>query len=205
MRDDKGYIIWPLDNATKLPITTKATVLNNKNAIFSMSDYSFLDPRKKWYGILISNDGSHFAGVDGKEDEPVILQVEVEEGEQFVNYVRFNLASYKAFLIAPVIVIIITIVLSAIIYVIWKRKYDKKQDEDHKKLVNQQWQIQALERKIDISKQNKMIQMQIEAEQNAIVPYKDDPTMPHESKTVNIEDLGTMKFLRYIPELSSNA
>ncbi|KAA6374642.1 MAG: hypothetical protein EZS28_029831, partial [Streblomastix strix] len=197
MRDDKGYIIWPLDNATKLPITSKATVLNNKNAIFSMSDYSFLDPRKKWYGILISNNGNHFAGVDGKEDEPVILQVEVEDGEQFVNYVRFKLASYKAFLISPVVVIIITIILSAIIYKIWRRQYDKKQDYDHNQIVNQQWQIRALERKIVNSKQNKMIQMQIEAEQNAIIPYREDPTMPHEPKTVNFEDLGTMKFLRY--------
>ncbi|KAA6391369.1 MAG: hypothetical protein EZS28_013104 [Streblomastix strix] len=205
MRDDKGYIIWPLDNATKLPITTKATVLNYKNAIFSMSDYSFLDSRKKWYGILISNDGNHFTGVDGKEDEAVRLQVEVEEGEQFVNYVRFKLASYESFLIPPVVVIIVTIILSAIIYIIWKRYYDKKQEEDHNQDVKQQWQIQELQRKIVNSKQNKMIQLQIEAEQTTIIPYNDDPTIPHEPKTVNFEDLGIMKFLRYIPELSSNA
>ncbi|KAA6393427.1 MAG: hypothetical protein EZS28_011043 [Streblomastix strix] len=102
-RDGRGYIIWPPDNATKLPITTTATVLNNHKATFSMSDYSWCDSRKKWYGILASKDGKHFMGVDGKEDEPVRLQVEVEEGEQFINYLMFKLSSWQAWLIPPTV------------------------------------------------------------------------------------------------------
>jgi hypothetical protein len=30
-----------------------------------MSDYSWLDSRKKWYGIIVSNNGKDFYGVDG--------------------------------------------------------------------------------------------------------------------------------------------
>lgn len=86
-----------------------------------MPDYSYLDARKKWYGILISNDGQHFVGVDGKEDEPVRLDVEVEEGEQFLNYIRFKLASYEAYLYPPTIVGILTLLISGMIYAIWKK------------------------------------------------------------------------------------
>jgi hypothetical protein len=44
-----------------------------------MRDYSWLDSRKKWYGILVSNNGIDFnSGIDG---EIIRLEVEVEEGE----------------------------------------------------------------------------------------------------------------------------
>lgn len=47
-----------------------------------MSDYTWLNSRVKWYGVLVSNDdGKSFAGREGKEDQPVKLEVIVEEGE----------------------------------------------------------------------------------------------------------------------------
>jgi hypothetical protein len=45
-----------------------------------MSDYSWLDNRKKWYGILVSNDGTNFIGADGGQT-PIRLSVEIEAGE----------------------------------------------------------------------------------------------------------------------------
>ncbi|KAA6318639.1 MAG: hypothetical protein EZS28_054917, partial [Streblomastix strix] len=91
VRDDKGYLIWPLEDATKLPIFAHGKVRSSNKAKFSMRDYSWLDNRKKWYGILISNDGKQFYGLDGGNDS-VRLEVEIEEGEQFVNFIRFQLA-----------------------------------------------------------------------------------------------------------------
>ncbi|KAA6384794.1 MAG: hypothetical protein EZS28_019679, partial [Streblomastix strix] len=44
----------------------------------------------------------------------VRLDVVIEEGEQFLNYVRFELSNYKAWLISPFIVGILTILISAL-------------------------------------------------------------------------------------------
>jgi hypothetical protein len=52
-----------------------------------MNDYSWLDSRKKWYGIYVSNNGKDYNS--GLNNETIRLEVEVEEGEQFVNYLRF--------------------------------------------------------------------------------------------------------------------
>ncbi|KAA6392153.1 MAG: hypothetical protein EZS28_012320 [Streblomastix strix] len=104
IKDDQGYLIWPIENATKLPIYARGKVRSNQKAIYSMGDYTWLDNRKKWYGILISNDGKHFFGVDGKENEPVRLDVYIEEGEQFINFIRFELAKWQAWLVPPLIV-----------------------------------------------------------------------------------------------------
>ncbi|KAA6397951.1 MAG: hypothetical protein EZS28_006524, partial [Streblomastix strix] len=100
VRDDKGYLIWPLEDATKLPIYAHGKVRSSNKAKLSMRDYSWLDNRKKWYGILISNDGKQFYGLDGG-NESVRLEVEIEEGEQFVNFIRFQLAEWWAWVVPP--------------------------------------------------------------------------------------------------------
>ncbi|KAA6387814.1 MAG: hypothetical protein EZS28_016658 [Streblomastix strix] len=124
MKDDKGYLIWPLEDATKLPISTHGKVRVSNKAIFSMRDYSWLDNRKKWYGILLSNDGKQFYGLDG-QNESVRLEVEIEEGEQFVNFIRFQLAQWWAWLVPPVVVGFLTLIISALVYKLWNGRFNE--------------------------------------------------------------------------------
>lgn len=103
-------------------------VHGSKNVEFKMTDYSWLNSRKYVYGILASNDGVHFSGVDGLLDgDGVEVEVEVLDGEQFVNFARFRLAAWWAWLIPPFVVIAITLIGFYIIYNIWKRYDDIKQ------------------------------------------------------------------------------
>ncbi|KAA6364791.1 MAG: hypothetical protein EZS28_039682, partial [Streblomastix strix] len=86
-RDEDGYIIWPPENATKLPLFIDNVYIESKQkASFQMNDATWLDSRKKWYGMLISADNETFVGKDGNEDEAIRIDVFVEEGEQFVNF-----------------------------------------------------------------------------------------------------------------------
>ncbi|KAA6360303.1 MAG: hypothetical protein EZS28_044170, partial [Streblomastix strix] len=59
-RDGHGMIIWPPKDATELPLRNYATVHGSRNAFFSMRDYTWLNPRKFYYGILGSNDQKKF-------------------------------------------------------------------------------------------------------------------------------------------------
>ncbi|KAA6368572.1 MAG: hypothetical protein EZS28_035901, partial [Streblomastix strix] len=149
-RDKRGYIIWPPDNASTVPFTIMPKVLGSQNAEFKMTDYSWLNSRVYIYGILASNDGVHFSGVDGNQgpdQEGIEIEVEVLEGEQFVNFIRFELAAWEAWLIPPVFVALLTILISGIVYLIWKR-YDKKKQKiaefQRKEQIRQQLMDQAL-------------------------------------------------------------
>ncbi|KAA6360366.1 MAG: hypothetical protein EZS28_044107, partial [Streblomastix strix] len=87
IRDKDGYIIWPPENAIQLPIfIDDVQIESEQNATFSMNDITWLDTRKKWYGMLISSDNETYYGANGNEGEAVIIDVVVEEGEQFVNF-----------------------------------------------------------------------------------------------------------------------
>jgi hypothetical protein len=44
-----------------------------------MSDYSWLDSRRKWYGIYVANNGEDFNS--GNDGEIIRLEVIIEEGE----------------------------------------------------------------------------------------------------------------------------
>ncbi|KAA6327732.1 MAG: hypothetical protein EZS28_053793, partial [Streblomastix strix] len=168
-----------------------------------MKDITWIDSRKKWYGILVSNDGKNFYGVDGKEDQPVRLDVEVEDGEQFVNYIRFELSSWVAWLVPPTVVTLITLIVSALLYQLWKRYNEKKQQSEHLKWVEKQKYFRAIERRIQNIKQNEYLQIQLDAEAAALVPYRNNPNLPHAPKTVQIEDLGKIQFIRYDPDAKS--
>ncbi|KAA6401127.1 MAG: hypothetical protein EZS28_003348 [Streblomastix strix] len=85
-RDEDGFIIWPVEGHTQVPFTVNADIQQRNKATFIMKDYSWLDSRKSWYGVLISNDGTIFSGKQGLESEPVQLEIIVEEGEQFLNF-----------------------------------------------------------------------------------------------------------------------
>ncbi|KAA6387876.1 MAG: hypothetical protein EZS28_016592 [Streblomastix strix] len=137
VRDDKGYLIWPLEDATKLPIYAHGKVRSSNKAVFSMRDYSWLDNRKKWYGIQISNDGKQFYGLDGG-NESVRLEVEIEEGEQFVNFIRFQLAEWWAWVVPPIVVGFLTVIVSGIVYIIWNERYKKNKEEEHLKELQEQ-------------------------------------------------------------------
>ncbi|KAA6312896.1 MAG: hypothetical protein EZS28_055848, partial [Streblomastix strix] len=133
-RDKRGYIIWPPSEATHIPLIIQGIVQGSR-AIFGMSDYTWLNSREKWYGVLVSNDdGKSFAGSEGKEDQPVKLEVIVEEGEQFVNFVRIQLSSWEVWLITPFIVTVLTLI-GAFIVVEFLQHRDKQQlekDQDEK-------------------------------------------------------------------------
>ncbi|KAA6357638.1 MAG: hypothetical protein EZS28_046836 [Streblomastix strix] len=53
---------------------------------FALKDFSWVDNRKKIYGMLVSNTGKLFTGLDGQEDEAVQIEIQIEEGEQFYNF-----------------------------------------------------------------------------------------------------------------------
>ncbi|KAA6395248.1 MAG: hypothetical protein EZS28_009221, partial [Streblomastix strix] len=132
-RDKRGYIIWPPSEATHIPLIIQGIVQGSR-AIFGMSDYTWLNSRVKWYGVLVSNDdGKSFAGREGKEDQPVKLEVIVEEGEQFVNFVRIQLSSWEVWLITPFIVTVLTLIGAFIVVEFLqhrdKQKLEKDQDE----------------------------------------------------------------------------
>jgi phosphate/sulfate permease len=48
-----------------------------------------------------------------------------------VNYLRFKLASWWAWVISPTIVAVFTLLLSALVYSLWKKYDDKKKEEEH--------------------------------------------------------------------------
>lgn len=56
-RDGDGFIIWPPDNASKVPFTVRTNTHGSKYADFKMSDYTWLNSRDYIYGLLGSNDG----------------------------------------------------------------------------------------------------------------------------------------------------
>ncbi|KAA6390473.1 MAG: hypothetical protein EZS28_014004 [Streblomastix strix] len=85
-RDEDGFIIWPVEGHTSVPFKVNAEIQQRNKATFIMKDYSWLDSRKYWYGVHISNNGIIFSGKQGLENEPVQLEVIVEEGEQFLNF-----------------------------------------------------------------------------------------------------------------------
>ncbi|KAA6329263.1 MAG: hypothetical protein EZS28_053626, partial [Streblomastix strix] len=159
VRDEKGYLIWPLEDATKLPIYAHGKVRTQNKAIFSMRDYSWLDNRKKWYGILISNDQKQYYGIDSG-NESVRLEVEIEEGEQFVNFIRFQLAEWWAWVVPPIVVGSLTLIISGIVYMIWKDRYEKNKKAEHlKELEQQKEKRQKLEEinRLDQELQNEVV------------------------------------------------
>ncbi|KAA6393634.1 MAG: hypothetical protein EZS28_010842 [Streblomastix strix] len=85
-RDETGLVIWPPENSTPLPFLVGAQIQSKQQAQFIMQDYSWLNNRQKWYAELISNDRKIFSGSEGEIDAAVLLEVEIEEGEQFLNF-----------------------------------------------------------------------------------------------------------------------
>ncbi|KAA6367168.1 MAG: hypothetical protein EZS28_037305, partial [Streblomastix strix] len=142
-RDERGYIIWPPSDATPLPLVIQGDVQGNR-VVFGMSDYTWLNARQRWYGILASNDGGKkFTGLDGVEDQPVKLNVVVEEGEQFVNFMRFQLAAWQAYLIPPVVVTFLTLFGAYLIFLYLKNKELKKQEENRIQILQQSKDVQV--------------------------------------------------------------
>lgn len=89
-RDKSGHIIWPLDNATEMPVYERAIIQGVWKAEFSMRDYSWLDTRNYIYGVLGSNDQVTFTGENAEEEKSIELDIEILEGEQFVNFYIFQ-------------------------------------------------------------------------------------------------------------------
>ncbi|KAA6384633.1 MAG: hypothetical protein EZS28_019840, partial [Streblomastix strix] len=89
-RDEDGNIIWPAEYEELIPFTQDANVESDQNATFSMNDISWLGSRKKWYGMLISADNETYYGANGNEGEAVRIDVVVEEGEQFANFIKIQ-------------------------------------------------------------------------------------------------------------------
>ncbi|KAA6323429.1 MAG: hypothetical protein EZS28_054317, partial [Streblomastix strix] len=65
-------------------------------------------------------------------------EVEIEEGEQFVNFIRFQLAEWWAWVVPPIVVGSLTLIISGIVYIIWKDRYEKKKEAEHLKELQQQ-------------------------------------------------------------------
>ncbi|KAA6362629.1 MAG: hypothetical protein EZS28_041844, partial [Streblomastix strix] len=180
-RDDRGYIIWPLEGSTQLPFFVKATVINSQNAIFSLNDYSWLNSRLKWYGIFASNDGVNFAGIDGN-NESVRLDVIIEEGEQFVNYLRFQLSAWQAWLIPPIVVGFLTLIISGIVYKLWNDRYEKNKEAEHMKLLIQQRDHRQVQQLNTI---NRLIQRHYEQNSQQLVPVIEDESIPSDGSVID--------------------
>ncbi|KAA6374462.1 MAG: hypothetical protein EZS28_030010, partial [Streblomastix strix] len=61
------------------PIEITGDPIIEQTATFSMSNYSWLEYKKKWYGLLASNDKRIYVGIEQKERETLGLKVEIEE------------------------------------------------------------------------------------------------------------------------------
>ncbi|KAA6386195.1 MAG: hypothetical protein EZS28_018278, partial [Streblomastix strix] len=85
-RDKDGFIIWPPKNATSLPIVLDISSNSSQSVQFALKDFSWVDNRMKIYGMLVSNTGKFFTGLDGLENEAVQIEIQIEEGEQFYNF-----------------------------------------------------------------------------------------------------------------------
>ncbi|KAA6358204.1 MAG: hypothetical protein EZS28_046269, partial [Streblomastix strix] len=183
IRDDKGYLIWPLEDATKLPIHAHGKVRVSNKAIFSMRDYSWLDNRKKWYGILLSNDGKQFYGLDG-QNESVRLEVEIEEGEQFVNFIRFQLAQWWAWLVPPVVVGFLTLIISALVYKLWNDRYKKNKEAEHMKELQETRMKRRQEE--EINRKNQIEKNEIVGQQTMALTDEDEVTTEMHQTISNI-------------------
>ncbi|KAA6389761.1 MAG: hypothetical protein EZS28_014712, partial [Streblomastix strix] len=117
-RDKDGSIIWPPEDKTLLPFHVGAQVQSKQQAQFIMNDYSWLNNRQKWYGVLISNDRREFAGSEGQIDSPVLLEVEIEEGEQFLNFdIKSKFPWWIILLIALFIVIVVALLATCSFFI----------------------------------------------------------------------------------------
>ncbi|KAA6370938.1 MAG: hypothetical protein EZS28_033535, partial [Streblomastix strix] len=132
LRDEDGFIIWPPENATKLPIYERMTVINNQQGSLSMTDYSWLDCRKKVYGMQISNDNNTLYGIDGKTDKDSAVQiiVDIQEGEQFYNFQKDQYKDDEVdpfpFWLIIIFGVIAAIILTIFVFFSLNRKQQRK-------------------------------------------------------------------------------
>ncbi|KAA6385478.1 MAG: hypothetical protein EZS28_018995, partial [Streblomastix strix] len=166
-RDEDGYIIWPPVNATKLPLIIDNVYIEQKQkASFQMNDATWLDSRKKWYGMLISADNKTFVGKDGNEDEAIRIDVFVEEGEQFVNFNknqtseppadtdetdpgksgRFQFPIWYILLVVVIVLIIVTLLIFwCVIFIFIYQNEQKHRREEMERIAHRSIEIQRLQ------------------------------------------------------------
>ncbi|KAA6373879.1 MAG: hypothetical protein EZS28_030595 [Streblomastix strix] len=99
-----------------------------------MSDFSWLNSRKFWYGVTASNNEQGFTGENGEVNQGTLLVVDVINGEQFINLVEILPPTYwwVGILVGPVFVII-----ALLLAYVWYNKYKRERflfvkDEQYK-------------------------------------------------------------------------
>ncbi|KAA6383501.1 MAG: hypothetical protein EZS28_020972, partial [Streblomastix strix] len=170
-RDKHGRIIWPPEDATPLPITVPGEVRGMRKATFSMADYTWMDSRNYFYGVTASNDKKVYAGENGEEGKPVLLDVEVLYGEQFLNLIEILPPTYwwVGLLVGPFIVLLMMLVAMIWYKLKWRDKFWYVEEEQYE---NKDSEVFVGMRKKQKTKEK--FQAQQKRHQSVLVEYKGD-------------------------------
>ncbi|KAA6394018.1 MAG: hypothetical protein EZS28_010455, partial [Streblomastix strix] len=187
-RDSYGRIVWPPEGATQIPFLVLASVHGTKRASFSMKDISWLNSRTSYYGILASNDGKRFTGENGEEGKQLLLEIDVEYGEQFINLIEIFPSKtwiYIVIVVVFIFIIIILLIILIIMYLKWaeikkallSRGFIQRIGNQEDELEEQVLEIEEQEKRIqELKKQKKMIKKltQKKSHMDLLMPYEED-------------------------------
>ncbi|KAA6359065.1 MAG: hypothetical protein EZS28_045408, partial [Streblomastix strix] len=120
-------------------------------------------------------------------------EVEIEEGEQFVNFIRFQLAEWWAWVVPPIVVGSLTLVISGIVYMIWKDRYEKNKQVEHLKELQQQKEKrqQKLE---EINRMDKDLQVE-DGDNNTMIITEEDEVKTQLPKVNLTESQSSIHFV----------
>ncbi|KAA6397514.1 MAG: hypothetical protein EZS28_006965 [Streblomastix strix] len=150
-------IIWPPEDATEVPVVVRAIVEGRWKALFSMRDYTWLNTRKYVYGVLGSNDQNTFSGENDQEEKPIEVEVDILEGEYFVNFYIFQKIGMWIWIIPFVAAGIACLIICIIVYCIWKRFNQKKiakEEAERRRDFDRERKLAKNERKKSINKKS---------------------------------------------------
>ncbi|KAA6389633.1 MAG: hypothetical protein EZS28_014842 [Streblomastix strix] len=82
LQTESNEIIYPPKDGSSSPIQIEGEIENEQKASFGMDEYEWLNYKQKLYGVLISNDGEVFTGLNGSVNSAVPLKITIEEEGQ---------------------------------------------------------------------------------------------------------------------------
>ncbi|KAA6400535.1 MAG: putative NEK protein kinase [Streblomastix strix] len=166
-------VIYPPEDGSGTPIQVEGNLQDEQTATFGMKIYKWFDYNKYNYNFLISNDGSIFTGVEGKEgaspplnvielevDEKTDEETDEEQKQEEIDGVDspkgFSFPKWMIILIAAVGVLLIIIVVLIIICCICRRKKQKDKKKDHVQMENENAPFNTTWDKTDFEKVKKL-------------------------------------------------
>ncbi|KAA6360323.1 MAG: hypothetical protein EZS28_044150, partial [Streblomastix strix] len=128
LNDEAFEVIYPPQDGSSTPINIQGDPQNEQTATFNIQSNDQFDSKSKVYGMLASNDRRIFTGIDGKEGQPVLIDLKEEDYKPEINPEKRGFP-WWAILIIILAVILLVLLLLFIIYCLYKRCRNTKSKE----------------------------------------------------------------------------